>query len=485
MEYPTSKTGAAGWLTAALLLAALLAGPARAVQAAGPRDAGARQDGAISPAIGRAIGALMEEEADGDWPAAASGYSRLLDAGGASAHERAVLLQLLGRSLWEAGDTQGAIDAWRRAIALNALPEDPLNTLRINTGQLLLAQGEYREGVTLIENALARGAAPSAGLAMRLAQGYGQLGEPEPGLGYARQAFALADPPERPHFSILLYFYQQMEMVPEQTALLARMVARWPGEKAYWTSYAALLAQSGREADAFEINRILYLNGMLGESAELVRLARYYSYYEYPYGGAVMLERELNAGRVAPEAENYRLLADLWRQAREWDRARPVLHRVATLTGAGPDYEKLGEALYQAGDFAEAEAVLEQALSRGGLTRPGDTWTLVGNSRVEQDDLLGAIDAFERALDWAYSRATAQGWLGFIERKIAIRRDGERLAHLTEIERCELTIERLRRGVIVSADQVDSLGRRVFDLPAGCEAYFDIYGRLLPEHERA
>ncbi|MEA1941346.1 MAG: hypothetical protein U9P68_03765 [Pseudomonadota bacterium] len=339
MEYPTSKTGAAGWLTAALLLAALLAGPARAVQAAGPRDAGARQDGAISPAIGRAIGALMEEEADGDWPAAASGYSRLLDAGGASAHERAVLLQLLGRSLWEAGDTQGAIDAWRRAIALNALPEDQLNTLRINTGQLLLAQGEYREGVTLIENALARGAAPSAGLAMRLAQGYGQLGEPEPGLGYARQAFALADPPERPHFSILLYFYQQMEMVPEQTALLARMVARWPGEKAYWTSYAALLARSGREADAFEINRILYLNGMLGESAELVRLARYYSYYEYPYGGAVMLERELNAGRVAPEAENYRLLADLWRQAREWDRARPVLHRVATLTGAGPDYE--------------------------------------------------------------------------------------------------------------------------------------------------
>ena len=480
MGYLTSTTGAAGGLAALVLLVALAAGPAPAGQADG-----SQQNHTISPRIGAAIADLITREADGDWPAAAEGYTQLLQAGRQSAHERAVLLQLLGRSLWESGDTAGAIDAWRRAVALDALPEDQANTLRINTGQLLLAEGEYREGVTLIETALARGAEPSAGLAMRLAQGYGQLGELEAGLGYARQAFALAEQPKRQQFSILLYFYQQLDMVPEQTALLGRMVARWPEEKVNWTSYAALLARSGREQDAFEINRILYLNGMLTGSAELVRLARYYSHYEYPYGGAVMLERELNAGRVDPEADNYRLLADLWRQAREWERARPVLRRVATLTGEGPDYERLGEALYQAGDFREAEAMFEQALSRGGLARPGDSWTLVGNSRVEQDDLLGAVEAFERALDWEYSRATAQGWLDFIERKIAIQRDGERFAHLTAIERCELDIERLRRGVIVSEDQVDSQGRRVFDLPAGCEAYFDIYGRLLPEHERA
>lgn len=480
MGYPTSTTGVAGGLAALVLYFALAAGPAPAGQADG-----SRQNHTISPRIGAAIADLMTREADGDWPGAAEGYTQLLQAGRQSAHERAVLLQLLGRSLWESSDTAGAIDAWRRAIALNALPEDRANTLRINTGQLLLAEGEYREGVTLIEQALSRGAEPGAGLAMRLAQGYGQLGELEAGLGYARQAIALAEPPERPHFSILLYFYQQLDMVPEQTALLGRMVARWPEEKAHWTSYAALLARAGREQDAFEINRILYLNGMLTGSAELVRLARYYSHYEYPYGGAVMLERELNAGRVDPEADNYRLLADLWRQAREWERARPVLRRVATLTGEGPDYERLGEALYQAGDFREAGAMFEQALSRGGLARPGDSWTLVGNSRVEQDDLLGAIEAFERALDWEYSRATAQGWLDFIERKIAIQRDGERFARLTAIERCELDIERLRRGVVVSANQVDSQGRRVFDLPAGCEAYFDIHGRLLPEHERA
>ncbi len=126
-----------------------------------------------------------------------------------------------------------------------------------------------------------------------------------------------------------------------------------------------------------------------------------------------------------------------------------------------------------------------QALSRGGLNRPGDTWTLVGNTRVEQDDLLGAIDAFERGLAWEYSRATAQGWIGFIEQKIAIQRDGERFAQLTTIEACELEIERMRRGPVISEDQLDSEGVRIFDLSAECEPYFDVNGRLKPEFERA
>ena len=263
------------------------------------------------------------------------------------------------------------------------------------------------------------------------------------------------------------------------------MVERWPGEAANWRSYASLLARTGCERDAFEINRIMYLNGMLESSDSIVRLAQYYSYYEYPYAGAGLLERELNAGRVDPTDDNFRLLANMWRQAREWERALPVLRRVATLTGAGRDYEVLGEALYQAGAYADAETMFVQALDRGGLPRPGDTWTLVGNARMDQDHLEDAATAFEHALQWEYSRARAQGWLDFIERKIAIQQDGIRLARLTLIEGCELTIERMRRGIAISGDEYDSGGRRIFNLPAECEPWFDVYGSRRQQGDRS
>ncbi len=471
-------------LAFSLALAAGLttAPPARAAQAAD------RSEGTISPAIGERLLELLELEGEGAWAEAEAGYTSLIDGRALTPYERAILLRQRGRALYELDRLDAAISDWRAVIELAVLPEDDANTLRINTGQLLMAAEDYRGGINLIEAALDRGVPMSVDLAMRLAQAHGRLDDHVGGLPHARTAFAMAEADggaTREHFSLLLYFYQQLERTPEQLGLMEQMVSRWPSVKANWTSYASLLAQVGREPDAFEVNRIMYLNGMLNSSQELVRLAQYYSYYDYPYGGAVMLERELNAGRVEAETANLQLLSNLWRHAREWERALPVLQRVATTSGAGPDYEAFGEALYQAGNFREAEDVFAQALNRGGLSRPGDVWTLIGNARMEQDNLNGAEQAFLRALDWEYSRAGAQGWLQFITSKRQILRAAEELERLTAIETCEFEVERARRGIPGPDDEYDSEGRRRLELPEMCAQWFNAYGDRLPDPDRS
>ena len=475
----------AGWsclAVAALLISLTLSGLPGAFAAEDDR-----QPGTLSAPVAERLLELIELETLEAWGEAEAGYTAIIEGRTLSPHERAILLRQRGRARYELDNKAGAISDWRTVIALDNLPDEDLNALRINTGQLLMVDGDYRPGINLIEAALARGVPLRTDLAMRLAQAYAQDEDHQGGLGYARDAFRLAEAEGaegRLHFSVLLYYYQQLDMLPDQMALMEMMVARWPEEKANWTSYASLLAQNDREADAFEVNRILYLGGMLTSSEELVRLAQYYSYYDYPFGGAVMLERELNAGRVEPTVRNMQLLANLWRHAREWDRALPVLERVATTSGMGPDYEAYGEALYRAGLFGESEAVFLQALNRGGLARPGDTWTYVGNARMELDNLNGAEQAFLRALDWEYSRAGAQGWLDFIASKRAVLRAARELEILTTIESCEIDIERLRRQVVVSEEEYDSEGRRVLALPTLCEPWFDSYGNRLPDPER-
>ena len=487
MRTTHSHSGLAGMMGAlAVLCLGLTLAPLALAQEGETRERTARSEASLSSRVGQRILDLMDAEAEGHWQTAHDGYRDLLRQDGLTPYERATVLKMIGRTLYELDDTPGAIAAWRQAVDLDALPDEDANVLRINAGQLLLGEGEYREGVELIEAAIARGTPLNGDLALRLAQGYGQLQDYRTGLRYGRIAFDEAEQPERQHFSILLFFYQQLDLVPQQTDLMGEMIVRWPDEKSYWTSYASLLSRSGREQDAFEVNRILYLNGMLDTSAELVRLAQYYSYYEYPFGGAEILEREFNAGRIDPTPENYQLLANLWRQAREWDRALPVLRRIATLTGAGPDYEKLGEALYQAGDFREAEAMFVQAINRGGLNRPGDTWNLVGTVRVENDDLLGAIEAFEAALAWEYSRAGAQGWISFVEQKIAIINQGIQFEEQTQREACYLDIERMRRSPPMGPEDLDSEGIRIFPrMVAACRSWFDDYGRPLPETDRS
>jgi tetratricopeptide (TPR) repeat protein len=465
-----------GPLAALALLGAVLCLPVQA----------AAQDRTVRADIGQRLLALIELERQDDWSAAIAGYGQLLDRAALTAFERATILTLRGRSWYEAGQADRAIQDWRTAIALDSLADQETNALRLNTGQLLMASGQVREGLEMIEAAIAAGTPVNSALAFRLAQGYGQVAYYRAGLSYARQALELAAPPDRRHYTLLLFFYQQLDQTQDELALVEQIVHLWPTEKGNWSGYAAILAREGREEDAFGVNCIMYLNGMLTESSELVRLARYYSFHGYPYRGAVMLERELNAGRVESGAANFSLLANLWRQAREWDRALPVLQRAATTTGAGPDYERLGEALYQSGSFPEAEAILQQALRRGALARPGDTWTLIGNARVEQDNLAGAVDAFHEALAWDYSRAGAQGWIDYIERKMAVMASAESLPRRVAIEECRLLIEEMRRTVPTAQDPgYDPDGRRLFALPGRCTTYFDVYGLLLPRYERA
>jgi len=479
---------AAYWIATTGACALIIAGLIAPMTAYGQEDQRSDRSNAseqtFSTPVGRDVLATLELEAQELWTEAIEAYSALLQREVLSAFERASVLKLRGRAYYELDQLGQTITDWQSAIALQALNLEETNILRVNTGQLLMAEGDIQGGLELIELAIANGTVLSVDLAMRLASGYAQLDDIRPGLAYAIQVREMAERPEERHYSLLLYYYQSLDMEAEQLSLIEDMVNYWPETKENWTSYASLLANAGREEEAFQVNAIMYLNGMLVSSEEILRLAQYYSFYGYPYRGASILERELNAGVIEPTPAHYAQLANFWRQAREWERALPVLQRVATMTGAGPDYQKLGEALYQVGNFSEAEAVFAQALTRDDLNRPGDTWNLLGQVRYEQRKFVPAIDAYEEGLGFDYSRAGAQGWIDFIERSIAINIAAEGFADQVEMERCNTHVEEVRREWYYREDRrFDSENRPILPLDADCLVYFDPYGVLRPEFE--
>ena len=223
---------------------------------------------------------------------------------------------------------------------------------------------------------------------------------------------------------------------------------------------------------------------MFDESREIVALAQYYSYYEYPYRGAIILERELNAGTVERNQNNLQLLANMWRQSREWERAIPVLRQLAQLTGSGDDYLKLAEALYQERQLAEAEDAFQEALNRGGLDRPGTAWTLLGNVRQELGRTDAALAAFREGTRYPYSRRTANGWITFITNQRAAAADRVRIRENVRRDECRFAVEDLRETAILLGD-VDENGRIVVAVPDNCRDLYNQYGENIQEAAEA
>ena len=399
-------------------------------------------------------------------------------------YERAIALQLRGRAYYETDRVSQAITDWEASIATGALLTEEIVNLRINIGQLLITQGNYDRGIASLEQAVREGGQDvvNVGVARMLAQAYAQAERYRDGLRWAERFWSMQPVAERSRgdHSLMLFYYQTLEMVPQQMEIVEAMVARWPDEKRNWTSYASLLARVDREEDAFEANKIMYINGMLEESREIVRVAQYYSFFEYPYRGAAILERELNAGRVERTQTNLNLLANMWRQAREWDRAIPVLRQVAQLSGSGDDWVKLAEALYQEDQLSEAQTAFEEGLERGGLNRPGDTWNLLGTVRYELGRRQSAIAAFEQGSRYPYSRRTANGWASFIRAEIQGEVDRARIRVQIARDECRFAVQDLVAGAVLFGD-VDEEGRVFIEVPERCEPYFNRYGEAIDQ----
>lgn len=405
----------------------------------------------------------------------------LLD-GDRSDFERFVILRLRGLAHHGQDNSAAAIADFLAAADTGIATADEEIGLRLNAGQLLIISERYEAGIAEMERAVGLGAELSPTLALLMAQAYAQAGRYADGLHYAERQLA-EGPRERRNYQMLLFYYQQLADDGGQIRLISEMIERWPGEEEAWTSLVALMARSNNESGAFEANKLMYLNGMLSEEAEIVRLAQYYSYFDYPYRGAVILEREMNAGRVGRSVDNLDILANMWRQAREYDRAISVLEQIAP-QGDGTDQLRLAEAYYQVFRLDDAASAFETALARGGLDRPGDAWALLGTVRYEQDDTEAAMDAFGRCEAYAHSRRVCRGWTDFIRNRMQADISNASLEIRIRTEECRNIVTDRLDGVVVtgSTDNIDADGRFTIEVPASCQPYFNAYGEQIGGH---
>jgi tetratricopeptide (TPR) repeat protein len=96
---------------------------------------------------------------------------------------------------------------------------------------------------------------------------------------------------------------------------------------------------------------------------------------------AEILEREMQAGNISRDSDKLVQLSNLFRQAREYKRAIPILEQAASSSGTAKLYADLGEALYNEGQCQKAETAFKEAINRG--YDSGKSWMLIATCRYE------------------------------------------------------------------------------------------------------
>lgn len=325
-------------------------------------------------------------------------------------YEEGAALRLGAAIKIQTNDLDGAVADLLTAIDRGYIPQTELKTTYYNISQIYLSSDNKVQALEYMDKWMAQGGQPDRNQKWTLAVLYQQMDRFPESLRWAEGVFADDGPgADRSVYDFLIFLYDKTGNFAKKAELLETLLARDPSDRRLWDAIAGDYFRGGQERKAFEVQKAMYLGGILQTEDELMRVVNFYNSFDVPYAAAKVLEKEMNAGRISANYQRLELLANLYQVAREFQKAIPVIERAAEMAPDGKMYERLGRSFSELQEWASAEDALVKAINKGGLQNAGLAWVLVGQSRYEREDRSGAREAFRAA-----NNRGGRGWIDFM-----------------------------------------------------------------------
>ena len=424
-----------------------------------------RRSQTLDPNVAKVLQTVFEDMQAENFQVALGKLNELINNRGdrMKAYDKSTTYELRGSVKASLEDYRGAQRDFQTALDAGGLPPERNNQLRYFIAQISFQLEDYRGAIQglnrWIESARASGQPVSADAYYLLAAAYAQIEPPNYSAAVrpAEQAVAARSEPKKSDHDLLNLAYSETNANTKRAALLEKMINLWPKESSYWTQLSGLYSTTGKDKDAFAVLEVAYRAGLVKKEAEILTLVQYYSFFDNPFRGAKMLEREMGANNVRTNVNNLKLLSQLWSQAREHKRAIPVLERAAQMDDNGELYYRLGQVLIADEQYAKGEQALARARARGGLTsrQIGDSWLLTGTARFSQAgqgdraQRNRAREAFANAARYETSATQGRQWVAYINAINSTEDAQDRLACTQAEEERQAAIDRTRQQLQV------------------------------------
>lgn len=354
---------------------------------------------------------LMEAE---QYTQAGRQLNELLGQTDAGSYDRAVVQQTIGYLYSEQDQYDRAAEAFQQALDADALPEDVTHNLRYNLAQLLIADGQYSQGIKLMEDWLANERQPENSVYVLLATAYYRVENYSKVVEHIRTAIQKDRDPKEDWYRLQLSAHMSLKQYKSAINVLETLITRYPHRKIYWDQLSALYLQQEKEFTSLAV-RMLADRLDLGDAETLVNLADMYRYLRVPYKSGKLLERAMNDGVIPADFKHLEKLADSWLAAREDELAAQTLNRMLAKDSSGESHLKLAQVYISTEDWQKVIDTLTPVVEQLKGNEKGRAQLLLGTSYFHLDQLEQAKSAFSRAMAFKNQSSQAGQWLRHID----------------------------------------------------------------------
>ncbi len=338
---------------------------------------------------------IMEGMRDNSWP---------------TEYERALSWQITGQVHASKDDLPRAGKAFEECLSLDALPDEAELDVLFNLGQLYVGIEKYRKAAAVLHKWAQQVKNPTPQSCFTVAWAYAQDKQFKRALPYALKAVKGMEKPSETCLNLLLSIRFELGHKKETVKILKRLIAKFP-KKTYWLQLSGVYGELGQDEKALAVMEIAHHQGLLTQESELSNLAKLYMLQEVPLKAAQLLEEAMQQGTVQKTADSMDLLANAWLQAREHEKAEPLMQEAAGLSENGELYLGLAQLYVRTESWKKAARAAQKALDKGGLASPGDAHLVLGIAHTKTGRHSAAHAALSQAEQFEATQSSAREWL--------------------------------------------------------------------------
>ncbi len=362
-------------------------------------------------------------------------------------YEQANVLNYLGFVYYNMEDVPKAINAYERMVGIPSLEPQLLKSTTYTLAQLYTMEEQYQKALTTLDKWFVMETNPAPEPFILKAQNlyqvqrYSEMVEP---IENAMQVAEARDKPVKEDWYVLLNFaYFQQENYRKVRDIQKILLENWP-KKRYWFSLAGAYTELGEDQNLIAAYDAAHTQGLLEKESEFVTMAQLYLQREVPYKAAMLLEKEMESGRVGSEAKNYRLLSQAWMLSQEDAKAIPALEQAARLSTDGELDVRLGNAYLNIDEHRDCANSVRSGLRKGGLKNPDNAHISLGMCLYNLKQYNDARASFREAAKFDRSRRVANQWITVIDAEVERNRAIEQARTAAEKKRQEVEARRAR-----------------------------------------
>jgi tetratricopeptide (TPR) repeat protein len=336
-------------------------------------------------------------------------------------YEKSNVLNYIGFVHYNMDNTKAAIATYEEMLRIPSFFNDTATTEIYTMAQLATMEEEYNKALRLLDDWFALEMNPAPDPYILYAQNLYQVNRFSDMIRPIEMAMEVARKREKPvkedWYVLLNFAYFQQEDYRKVRDIQKILLVNWP-KKRYWFSLAGAYTELGEENNLFASYDAAHTQGLLERESELVTMAQLYMQHEVPYKAATLLQSEMESGRVARNAKNYRLLSQAWQLAQEDEKSVPALKEAARLSDEGELDLRLANAYLNLSRYSDCVTAVQAGIRKGGIKSPDNAQISLGMCLYNEQKYRAAINAFREARKTRRSARVANQWISVIDSDI-------------------------------------------------------------------